>query len=137
MLADGSTHARSPGWRSWRYHRRMRNPTVAEHFEGRAPTVKATYEAILKTAKKLGPFQEDPKKTSIHLNRKSAFAGVATRKSALILTVKSATKLNGPRVVKSEQVSASRWHVELRLESPSDVNAKVSNWLAAAYELSA
>lgn len=114
----------------------MRNPTVAQHFEGRAPAVKATYNAILKTAKKLGPFQEDPKKTSIHLNRKSAFAGVATRKEALILTVKSAKKLDGPRVVKSEQVSARRWHVELRLESPSDVDTKVRDWLAAAYELS-
>jgi Domain of unknown function (DUF5655) len=119
------------------YHGAMPTPTVAQHFQGRTPEVKATYAAILKVAKKLGPFTEDPKKTSIHLNRKSAFAGVATRKQALILTVKSAKALNGQRIVKSEQVSASRWHVEVRLESPSDVNATVSNWIAAAYELSA
>jgi len=126
-----------PGTQAGLYHGSMPTPTVAQHFQGRTPEVKATYEAILKVAKKLGPFTEDPKKTSIHLNRKSAFAGVATRKEALILTVKSKKALEDRRVVKSEQVSASRWHVELRLESPSDVNAKVSNWLAAAYELSA
>jgi len=110
-------------------------PTVAQHFEGRAPSVKQTYAAILKAAKALGPCAEDPKKTSIHLNRKSAFAGVATRKDALILTLKSSKDLRDPRVVKREQVSASRWHVELRLESPRDVDAKVRGWLAAAYEL--
>lgn len=112
-------------------------PTVTQHFRGRALSVKATYAAILQAAKRLGPFEEDPKKTSIHLNRKSAFAGVATRKDALILTLKSANDLRGSRVVKSERVSAGRWHVEVRLESPSDVDAKVRGWLAAAYELSA
>jgi hypothetical protein len=91
----------------------------------------------LKAAKNLGPFQEDPKKTSIHLNRKTAFAGVATRKDALILTLKSSKDLKGPRVAKREQVSANRWHVEVRLESPKDVDAQLDGWLAAAYELSA
>ncbi|HEX5009325.1 MAG TPA: DUF5655 domain-containing protein [Planctomycetota bacterium] len=111
-------------------------PTVAQHFEGRAPAVKATYDAVLAAARKLGPFEEDPKKTSIHLNRKTAFAGVATRKDALILTVKSDKDFTGPRVVKREQTSASRWHVELRLESPKDVDAKLRGWLAAAYAIS-
>ena len=97
--------------------------------------MKATYSALLQAAKKLGPFQEDPK-TSIRLNRKSAFAGVATRKDALILTLKSQSDLDGPSVVKREQVSAHRWHIELRLVSPRDVDATVREWLAAAYELS-
>jgi hypothetical protein len=63
--------------------------TVKEHFENCAPEVKATYDAILKAAKKIGPVKEEAKKTSIHLVRKSAFAGVATRKSALILMFQS------------------------------------------------
>lgn len=56
--------------------------TVKEHFENRSPEVKATYAAILNAAKKLGPVKEEAKKTSIHLVRKSAFAGVATRKTS-------------------------------------------------------
>jgi hypothetical protein len=111
-------------------------PTVDQHFEGRAPAVKATYLAILKAAKKLGPFTEDAKKTSIHLNRKSAFAGIATRKDALILTVKSTKALDSARIVKREQTSAKRWHVEVRLDAPKDVDAQVRDWLAAAYEIS-
>ena len=112
------------------------SPTVAQHFENRDPSVKATYAAILEAAKKLGPFQEDPKKTSIHLNRKSAFAGIATRRDALILTLKSDKDLTGPRVGKREQVSANRWHVEVRLESPDQVDKRIEGWLAAAYALS-
>ncbi len=54
--------------------------TVAEHFEGRVPAVRAIYDRILEAAKRLGPVREEPKKTSIHLARKTAFAGVATRK---------------------------------------------------------
>lgn len=111
--------------------------TIAQHFEGRSPSVAATYAAIVGVAKKLGPFREDPKKTSIHLSRKTAFAGVATRKDSLILTIKSATDLVGARVVKREQVSASRWHVEVRLDSPQQVDAQLKRWLGAAYNLSA
>jgi hypothetical protein len=111
-------------------------PTVAQHFTNRAPSVKSTYAAILAAARKLGPFEEDPKKTSIHLNRKTAFAGIATRKDALILTLKSDKDLTGPRVVRREQTSASRWHLELRLESPKDVDKRLQEWLARAYELS-
>ena len=37
----------------------------------------AIYERILTVVKAIGPFKEDPKKTSIHLTRTSAFAGVS------------------------------------------------------------
>ena len=92
--------------------------TLKEHFENRAPEVKATYAAILKAAKKLGTVKEEAKKTSIHLVRKSAFAGVATRKSALILTLKSDADITSKRIAKREQASAHRWHLEIRLETP-------------------
>ena len=59
---------------------------IENHFENRTLEVKAIYTSILKAANKLGPVQEDTKKASIHFVRNSAFAGIATRKSALILT---------------------------------------------------
>lgn len=109
--------------------------TVAQHFEDRTPTVRAIYDRILAAAKRLGPFQEEPKKTSIHLARKTAFAGVATRKNALILTLKSATDLKSPRIGKHERASANRWHLEVRLDDPAQVDAELEGWLAAAYAL--
>lgn len=112
-------------------------PTVEQHFAKAEPTVRAIYDAVLAAAAELGPFEEDPKKTSIHLNRRSAFAGVSTRRDALILTVKSRTQLDSSRPHKQEQASANRWHVDVRLTAPAEVDAEVRTWLAHSYAESA
>ena len=109
--------------------------TVKKHFENRVPEVKATYAAILKAAKKFGPVKEEAKKTSIHLIRKSAFAGVATRKDALLVTIKANADIRSPRVVKHQHASAKRWYVDVRLERPKDVDGELKSWLAAAMAL--
>jgi uncharacterized protein DUF5655 len=109
--------------------------TVNEHFDNRTPEVKATYAAILKAAKKLGPVSEEAKKTSIHLVRKTAFAGVATRKTTLLLTLKSDADVTSKRISRREQASAHRWHLEVKLESPEQVDRELVGWLKKAYEL--
>ena len=110
--------------------------TLARHFDGKDPAVRATYDRILAEARGFGPVIEEPKKTSIHLVNKSAFAGVMTRKNVLILTLKSAAAITDARISKTEQVSASRFHQEVRLSSPEDVDAAVIGWLQAAYAIS-
>ena len=109
---------------------------VEDHLSAREPVVASIYDALRKAASKLGPFKEEAKKTSIHLVRASAFAGVATRKTSLVLTLKAARDIKSPRVTKHEQVSASRWHLEVRLESPREVDAELKAWLKDAYEIS-
>ena len=110
-------------------------PTVEQHFEGRAPAVRAIYERIKSIARAAGTFREEPKKTSIHLARSSAFAGVATRKDAVILTLKSATDIDSPRISKREHTSANRWHLEVRLVHPNQVDAQLESWLKKAIAL--
>lgn len=112
------------------------HPTVEQHFDNRDPAVKATYAAILKAARRFGPVKEEAKKTSIHLVRRTAFAGVATRKNALILTLKSESDLRSTRIAKRERASANRWHLEVRLTEPSAVDEEIVSWLAKAYDLS-
>ena len=108
---------------------------VATHFAGKDPTVRAIYERLMDVARTLGPVTEEAKKTSIHLVRDTAFAGVATRRSSLILTLKSATDIRSPRIGKREQASANRWHLEVRLEKPDQIDQQLTKWLKAAYEL--
>ncbi len=110
-------------------------PTIEEHFEGRAPAVRAIYDRITRAARAAADFREEPKKTSIHLARKSAFAGIATRKDALILTIKSATDIRSPRITRREQTSANRWHLEVRLDHPNQVDAQLESWLKKAIAL--
>src|SRR5580765_2734090 len=111
--------------------------SVASHFTGKEPATRKIYDRLLKASGKFGPVIEDPKKTSIHLVNQTAFAGVATRKSAIVLTIKSDRELDSPRIHKSEQTSARRFHHEVKLTSPADVDAELTGWLKSAYELSA
>jgi hypothetical protein len=101
------------------------------------PSQRAIYRQILEAARSIGPFTEDPKKTSIHLARKSAFSGIATRKNALLLTIKSASDIRSPRIVKRDRASANRWHLEVRLDDPAQVDRELKSWLRDAMELSA
>ena len=111
--------------------------SVEAHFVKSDPAVLATYRRLLERARRLGPVAEDPKKTSIHLVRNTAFAGIATRRRSLILTLKSAKDIRSPRIEKREQTSAHRWYVAIRLQKPSDVDRQLVDWLDAAYQLAA
>ena len=109
--------------------------TVESHFVKTDPAVLATYRRVLAAARALGPVTEEAKKTSIHLVRRTAFAGVATRCASLLLTLKSANDIRSPRIDKREQTSPNRWHVVIRLDKPADVDRQLATWLKAAYEL--
>ncbi len=111
--------------------------TVKSHFEGKDAAVRQIYDRLLQAVGRFGPVKEDPKKTSIHLVNKTAFAGVATQKRAIVLTIKSDRKLSNPRLHKSEQTSANRFHHEVKLSSPAEVDSELVKWLKAAYALSA
>lgn len=108
--------------------------TVEEHFTGR-PELRAVYDALVKAAEAFGPVEQDPKKTSIHLNRTTAFAGVAVRKAHIVLTLKSDRAIDSPRIFKSQQTSARRFHHEVKLASTKDLDAELRGWLRSAYDL--
>jgi len=111
-------------------------PTVEQHFAGKPDELRDLYDRLVQLAEQFGPVEQDPKKTSIHLNRRTAFAGVAVRKAHLVLTLKFDRPIKSPRIFKSEQTSASRYHHELKLTTPKDLDTEFRSWLKAAYELS-
>ena len=83
----------------------------------------------------LGDFRVEVKKTSIHLVRESAFVGVHPRKLHLLVTVKSAGPISSGRIVKAEQVSKNRWHLELKITVSSDIDGELLGWIRTAYSL--
>ena len=109
---------------------------VDSHFVGRSGVVRAIYDRILEVSAKCGQIHEDAKKTSIHLNRRYAFAGIQTQSSAVVLTVKSTKDIESERIMKSERASANRWYHYIKLTSPDDVDAQVEEWIRASYEIS-
>lgn len=110
--------------------------SVAVHFVGRSERVRTIYDTIVAIAREFGSVDEDPKKTSIHLNRKSAFAEIRTRREYLILTVKAIGDIDSERVAKSEQASANRWYHEIKLSLPDEIDAEIVGWLRSSYLIS-
>ena len=72
----------------------------------------------------IGEFQVEVKKTSIHLVRKSAFAGVHPQAQHLLLTIKAAAP-----------VSKNRWHLEVNLTVAGEIDSELMGWLREAYAL--
>ena len=114
----------------------MPTTDVAAHFTRKDPVVRAIYDRLVDVANEFGSVSQEPKKTSIHLTRKTAFAGVATRRDALILTLKSDTDIQSPRIFKREQASARRWYLEVKLTDPKQVDQQLARWLERAMALS-
>jgi hypothetical protein len=114
----------------------MNDRSVDERFRDREPALRRTYDALLEVARRFGAVTEEAKKTSIHLVARSAFAGVATRKREMILTIKSPADIQGSRIAKREQASANRGHLQVRLSDPSQVDHELAGWLAQSYAIS-
>jgi hypothetical protein len=104
-------------------------------FADKDEIVQAIYDRLLVSIRLLGPFQEEPKKTSIHLVHSAGFAGVHPRKSYLYLNLRTDRRIDSPRISKSEQVSKNRYHNELKLTSPEQVDNELLSWIKAAYQL--
>src|ERR671929_1968811 len=100
--------------------------SVSDHFVNKDPSVRALYDQLVKLLRTFGPVEEDPKKTSIHLNRKSALAGVETRKNYLLLNIKSDHAIKSPRIEKAERISSRRFHHKVRISSPRDFDDELT-----------
>ena len=104
-------------------------------FVNKESSVRAAYDKVLLSLAKVGPVKAEPKKTSIHLVRETSFAGAHPKKAWLDLTIRSDKPIKSTRVRAQEQVSKNRWHQDVRLTSPADVDAEVIGWLKGAYAL--
>src|SRR5262249_31481107 len=114
----------------------IRAPTVRMHFLNRSPAVRQIYDRILDVSRRFGPVKEDPKKTSIHLVNRSAYAGIQNRRELMILTLKSVTDIGNERIFRRLRASANRWYLEIKLRSPEEIDDELINWLEASYRIS-
>ena len=112
------------------------NFSMESHFSGKEPSVRKMYDHLLSALRKFGKVIEEPKKTSIHLVNVSAFAGVQTRGTYILLNIKADHKIESPRIHKADQVSASRFHHRVKISNLSEIDSELIGWLHEAYDLS-
>jgi hypothetical protein len=110
-------------------------PSATNALSMAGPASRQLYKDLLAALRSIGPFEEEVKKTSIHLVRGSAFAGVHPRKQHLLVTIKSANSIRNPRIVKAEQVSKNRWHLDVKVMTAEEIDAQLLGWLKEAYGL--
>lgn len=87
------------------------------------------YDSLVKELRKLGSVQIEPKKTSVHVKAKSAFAGIHPRKGYLILQIISERPIESKRIVKIEKVSENRFHNHLKISGQEEIDSKLKGWL--------
>ena len=66
--------------------------TIEDHFADKSSTVRSLYDKLLQVLNRFGPIIEEPKKTSIHLVRKSALAAWKRAKPTFCLTSKATAR---------------------------------------------
>jgi hypothetical protein len=91
------------------------------------------YQRIRAYSETLGPVVEEVKKTCIHLVNGSAFVGIHPRKRGVLMTLRTRTQINSPRVRKQLQASANRWYSDVLIESGDEIDDELCAWISEAY----
>ena len=115
----------------------MAESAVERVFARSEPHVRAIVQALIERAQRLPGVIVDPKGTCLHLNHRTAFAGLHPRRSAVLLNLRSKAPIESSRIRKVERVSANRCHNELLIESVGAIDGELMEWIAEAHALAA
>lgn len=109
--------------------------TERDHLDNKSEIVTQLYEKLIDAFHAFGKIGVEPKKTSIHIVNRYAFAGVYTRKNYIVLEFHLSRKLDSQRIQKIEQGSVNRFHHSVKLEELADIDSELLSWMREAYEL--
>src|SRR5262249_36770608 len=105
------------------------------HFAGRAPHVRATFDAVVAAVEALGPVSVLPERTRIALHVRMSFAAFMPRARWLDGHLVLARAIERPRFRRIERFSARNVLHAFRLNAPADFDAEFAGWLAEAYDV--
>jgi hypothetical protein len=106
---------------------------LEHHFAGKAPEIRALFDAVVAAIRDIGPVEILAEKTRIAFHVRMSFAQVTPRTAWLDGHVVLARRLDSPRF-RSEQTFSPRNHVHVfRIEKLMDIDAEFRAWMAEAY----
>jgi hypothetical protein len=106
-----------------------------DHFRGKSPMVRATFDAVLAAVTGFGEVTVLPEKTRIALHARMSFAALMPRRDWLNGHLVLAHRIDNPRFSRIETFSERNVLHAFRLRSPDEVDAEFIGWLAQAYEV--
>jgi len=114
-----------------------RVPRSGDAIARAEPTHQDVYSRLLKAVGRFGPVLEERGDRSVLLRSRAGFVGVHPTREGLDLQIVTDHAVRAARVSKVDRVSASRFHVHVRIASPADIDAQLLGWLREAYDLMA
>jgi hypothetical protein len=73
--------------------------------------------------------------SSFHVAHGRAFLGIHPRRGGILVNIVLDRQLDSARVHRVERVSANRWHNEILLRDPEQVDAELIMWIREGYAL--
>ena len=110
-----------------------RRYTLAQHFRGKPPEIRALFDAVVAAIRAVGPVRVLPEKTRIAFQVRMSFAQLTPRRRWLDGHVVLARRLEHPRFRRVQTFSPRNHLHEFRLSRLSEVDADLRAWLAEAY----
>jgi hypothetical protein len=108
-----------------------------QHFARASPQVRATFDAVLAAVSAFGPVDVLAEKTRIALHRRMSFAAFTPRRRWLNGHLVLARRIDSPRFLRIEALSARNVVHAFRVTSPGEVDEQFTAWLGEAYTVGA
>jgi hypothetical protein len=111
------------------------NPYIAgqDIFEGKRQTVLDLYGLLVDELKKLGPVQEIKKAISISFENRRPFASVLIRNRSIKLVLRTQHRITNQRILSIDRVADKSFDHTVLLDSKSDIDEELMEWLGEAY----
>ena len=109
--------------------------TVEDHFRGKDPQIRQTYELLIARLREFGPLRVDAVKSSVNLVSKYHFGGLSVRSDYIRLGFLSDEVIEDERITRRQKQGPNKVSHWVRLRSPRDVDGRLMSWLKKAYTL--
>jgi uncharacterized protein DUF5655 len=111
--------------------------TALERIEG-DPISSGIYGALIdQISSTLVGCELQENASSFHVAHGRAFLGIHPRRGGILVNIVLARQLESARAHRAERVSANRWHNEIILRDPAELDAELFTWIREAYDLTA
>jgi Domain of unknown function (DUF5655) len=108
---------------------------LEQHFTGKAPAVRATFDEVLAVVRSMGPVDVLPEKTRIALHVRMSFAAFVPRARWLDGHLVLARQVESRRFRRVEAYSPRNVLHAFRLTSPEEIDEEFRGWLREAYDV--
>ena len=106
--------------------------TARERIDG-DPISSGVFAALIDKISDLDRCELQENASSFHVAHGRAFLGIHPRRGGILVNIVLTRELESARIHRAERVSANRWHNEVILKDPSEIDAELLTWIREGY----